>query len=67
MDDQIWNIEMFKGTLDSKAGPSREHYLLLMYYKLIQCSLKKHSKRSDTNKVCKPIAIAFKTIMENYR
>ena len=58
MDDQIRNIEMFKGTLDSKAGSSMEHYLLLMYYKLIQCSLKKHSKRSDTSKVCKPIAIA---------
>ena len=58
MDDQIRDIEMFKGFQDTKAGSSMEHYLLLIYYKLIQCSLKKHSKRSDTNKVCKPVAIA---------
>ena len=61
MDDQIRDIDMFKGFQDSKAGSSMEHNLLLIYYKLIQCSLKKHSKRSDTNKVCKPIAIASNT------
>ena len=58
MDDQIRDIDMLKELKTQKQGHQWSNILLSIYYKLIQCSLKKHSIRSDTNNICKPIAIA---------
>ena len=51
MDEQIRDIDKLKESQDSKGGSTMEHYLVIIYHKILQCCLRKHSKRSDTNQV----------------
>ncbi len=51
MDDQIKDYELFNESQDSKTGVKMEPYLVQIYFKIIQSSLKKHSKRANTNNV----------------
>ena len=48
MDDQIKDYELFNDSQDSKIGIKMEPYLVQIYFKI---TLKKHSKRANTNNV----------------
>lgn len=66
VDDSRKSVEGYKSMADPKGGEI-SHYLVLLYNKVIEQSLLKHSKRSSSEEVCSYTAIALYLILTYYR